>query len=245
MKRLCSSGWAIAGSLTCIGSFFLSVTGALGEIPAVEIAPASPTITAAEISFQQIQESQQALLKATEQLRLEAAAAWKSNTDLIARRIDHLHQSLDAEHEREWESILRTHQLALGVASVIAGVTLIGLLLSALLQVRAIHKLTNAVNAALLALPPDTQLPAAIARIEKQLEELERTLASPPEPTANEVTQLAHAPAARGPRMALSIGGGDALSFLPTDIKPGPRKSLLARLRKMFPAFRPRPHSPM
>ncbi len=242
MKRLFPFRWASAGALTCCGSFFLSIASALAEGPTFERSPVpQPTATTpAEPPWQQLLESQQAILKAAEQFRQEVALTSKHQADLVARRIDQLNQSFDSERDREWESILRTHQLALGVASVIAGVTLLGLLLSALLQVRAIRKLTDTVNASLLVGPNDTHLLDSVARIESHLLELERSLAAPPEATAKEIGRTEGSSSTFKPRMALSIGAGDALNFLPTEIKRGPRKSFIARLRKMFPIFRSR-----
>lgn len=242
MQRLISFGWASAGSLACTVGFFLFITGALAQSPAPDPASAPPpAVTApAEPPWQQLLEAQQAILKATEQSRHDAALAAKNQADMIARRIDKLNLSLDSERDREWESILRTHQLALGVASVIAGVTLIGLLLSVLLHVRAMRKLTAAVNASLVVGPPHTHLLESIARIENQLLELERSLASPPEPEAKDAAHMERTAEVSKPRMALSLGEGDALNFLPSEIKRGPRRSLLARLKKLFPHLRHR-----
>jgi tetratricopeptide (TPR) repeat protein len=138
-----------------------------------------------ELAIQQIQEQQQATLRAVEQARQEAEAAAKRNAETLAARIKELEAGVNEARAREIDALQTAHRYTLTIVGVVAGVGFLGMLAVALLLLRSMNRRTVLApgiglageTTALATLDPARQSTARfranLHRLEQRLEELE------------------------------------------------------------------------
>jgi tetratricopeptide (TPR) repeat protein len=170
------------------------------------------------LALQQLQEQQQATLRAVEQARQDSEAAAKRNAEALEARIKQLEAGVNEQRAREIDALQTAHRYTLTIVGIVAGLGFLGMLMVALLLLRSMNRRTvlgptvglSADTTALATLDPAQQstarFRASLNRLEQRLEELEGTTqdveAKPVE--ARPAADLAG-------RIALLIGKGQAL----------------------------------
>jgi tetratricopeptide (TPR) repeat protein len=170
-------------------------------------------------TYQSLQEQQQATQRAVEQARQEAEAAGKRNAEALETGLKRIEQGLNAQREREIESLQNSHRFALTLVGVIAGAGFLGMLVVALFLLRAMNRRVAMMAPAMMAenslsLTPvdpvrqsNARLRASLDRLENRLTELETTTQSTESELAEEVRPVADIAG----RIALLLGKGQAL----------------------------------
>jgi tetratricopeptide (TPR) repeat protein len=140
-----------------------------------------------ELAFQQLQEQQQATLRAVEQARQDAEAAARHNAEVLEARIKQLEEGVNEQRAREIDSLQTAHRYTLTVVGIVAGLGFLGMLMVAVLLLRSMSRRPvlaptagfTADTMALATLDPAQQsnarFRASLHRLEQRLEELEGT----------------------------------------------------------------------
>jgi len=271
-------GFCGAGLAACVGTLCLQPqpgpsqnvralpeTDQINTTESPRVQPGSPTL-------QQWEDQHQSTLAALERLNRSTDAALKRNHELLGEQVGQLGQSIAAQYEREFESLQRANQRAWTLMLAALALALGGVAALAVLQVRALNRLTGLLLAGPVAVAaqslsmkmPDgaTALisnhsgePAAdgfllaLDRLDRRLAEVEKINTA--RQIALENNQAAQAPSAgakqllksnlpqpgKYSRIALTMGEGQALGFLPEEKRAGrPRRQidLFLPLKKLF-----------
>ncbi len=142
-------GFFGAGLAACVGAFCLQPLSGLSQntralhesdqINATESSrpqPGSPTL-------QQWEDQHQLILGALERLNRSTDAALKRNSEMLGQQVSSLGQTIVAQYEREFASLQRANQRALAIMLVVLALALAGISALAILQLRALHRLTG------------------------------------------------------------------------------------------------------
>jgi tetratricopeptide (TPR) repeat protein len=161
--------------------------------------------------LEQLQEQQKNILRAIEQVRRDAEAVARQNSDSITGRLSAIEQSLSNERQHELEALHKWNLLTLLAVGGFASLGFLGLLLVAPSLVRAMNRMSDAattlrvpehfrlglpapdsIEQALLPSPALAQSTArfleALERIERRINHLESTVQAPQLPATNGVT---------------------------------------------------------
>jgi tetratricopeptide (TPR) repeat protein len=183
-------------------------------------------------AYLKMQEQLHATLLAVEQSRQESSYESRTNSDLLAARLEALENSLARQREQQWETVRSSnHMMTLMAASVI-GLGLIALAFTALFQSRGMNRLAQIATSlsqeratATLALPHSAEplllangamptqrtLLATVDQLQQRICELERT--ANPELPFSDLPSVSASEEARIPRN----GGGPILEHRPHD----------------------------
>ena len=140
MHRL---GRTLAGSTAALfvaASTVLAQTNATSAVGTNPPPDAAMTARHATPSYEELQQQQQATLRAIEQTRLDAEAAAKRNSEALDTRLKQLEDSATAQRERELEALRSTNQFTLILAALFAGVGFCGILVVALFLLRTMSR---------------------------------------------------------------------------------------------------------
>ncbi len=271
-------GFCGAGLAACVGTLCLQPqpgpsqnlralpeTDQINTTESPRAQPGSPT-------FQQWEDQHRSTLAALERLNRSTEAALKRNHELLGEQVGQLGQSIAAQYEREFVSLQSANQRAWTLMFAALALALGGVAALAVLQVRALNRLTGLLLAGPVAVAAQSlsmKMPdgatalisnhsgeptadgflLALDRLDQRLAEVEKSN------TARQITlensQAAHAPAAgakqllkpnlpqpgKYSRIALTIGEGQALGFLPEEKRAArPRRpiDLFLPLKKLF-----------
>ena len=97
-------------------------------------------------SLQQMREEWLMAFRASEKARQEADAAVRQSADATKARLNLLEQSLQAQTQREMETIKNWNRLMLIVGASLGGVGLLGLVFIAYFLMRTMHRLTDVMS---------------------------------------------------------------------------------------------------
>lgn len=158
-------------------------------------------------SHLQLQEQLHSTLLAIEQARTEATLATRTNSDLLAARLEMIEQALQQQQEQQRLATQNSNKTLVVMVGVFVGVGFLTLLFMALFQLRGMNRLAEiatglpshagalgASSLQLLAAPGDAgpgRLHGVIERLEKRIGELELTTHSP---GGQSLTLLANGP---------------------------------------------------
>jgi len=171
------------------------------------------------LALQQLQEQQQATLRAVEQSRQETEAAAKRNAEVLESRIKQLEEGVNQQRAREIDSLQTAHRYTLTVVGIVAGLGFLGMLMVALLLLRSMNRRPvlaptiglSADTTALATLDPARQssarFRASLNRLEQRLEEREGTAQDVEVKPVEEERPTADPSG----RIALLLGKGQAL----------------------------------
>jgi tetratricopeptide (TPR) repeat protein len=176
---------------------FLDLESQSNDLPQEPAMPAMVVTNPVAVpneALARLAEQQAAALEMISQLRREAEAAAKRNADELTTRLNSIEKALVAQREREAEALRSTNRLTLIVAITFATVGFLGMLMTAVLLVRAMNRFANfasVINAvqplgggqahAMLdagdaSLIPAPTLPSSSGRFLKTIEKLEQRI---------------------------------------------------------------------
>ena len=175
-------------------------------------------------NYQDLQQQQQAALRAIENARLDSEAAARRNAEAMEARLKQIEEVVTTQRERELATIQGSHHTTLVVVSIFAGVGFCGMLLFALALLRSLNRRASAAMAVPVGMPlgpgyaagalgaGDTSLavtdPArqsttrflgAVERLEQRIRELETSTDLSPAPAAADARTTAAEPAGTVP----------------------------------------------
>lgn len=231
--------WIWAGAIACVMGVCAPPTGRTAETSEPPAAAATTNqvtdskniwLNLAAQSIQQLNEQQQALMRAIEQTRTETEASSQKTTEAMNARLKLLEQALADQRAQALAAMQSSHQLTVIVVGLVAGIGFGGMMLFAVLFVRALNRRANLAGASTLPVPyghgfgvpvgPVEQatgsLHGQIDRVQERMNQLEAMADAPPpaapgEPATPEQAPSAHAPLEREARVGLLVGKGQAL----------------------------------
>ena len=142
-------GFCGAGLVACVGSFCLQSNPALSQnvrtLPEAEPFNTTESLRAqtGTPTLQEWEDQHQSTLAALERLNRSTEAALKRSHELLGEQVGQLGQSIAARYEREFASLKRANQLAWTLMLAALALALTGAGTLALLQVRALNRLTG------------------------------------------------------------------------------------------------------
>ena len=215
--------------------------------------------------LRQLQEQYQAVLTALQTLRQEMQSESERRATSMTAQLTLLRQDFAAQHELDFQAMHRSNQTTLTIVLVMIGILALGVMFIALVPLRMMNRLAarvadsptgltlaaeDAYQAAFTPLErSSTRLQSSVQLLEQRLLELELRATHPPSagPAAPSDAPGRFAdprPVPKAPatsRVSLTMGGGEALMFLPQDVRAPKVRSHLTLLQKIKQVFKPSP----
>jgi hypothetical protein len=245
-----------AGLLTCLGSLSVAPLHAAGEppIPATETNAAPALNAAVGEALRQLKEQQAATFQVLELIRGHTESALQHNAAAVSNQLAQLNTALARHSDRQIELMRAAESRTLRVTMLILLVVLIAAAALLLLAARTLRGIllrlpqqSPAMNAEPLAASgllrtsaleeaPDAAYTSALLEVEKRIEALEsKPSVTPPAqpPPVDSAPRIAPVSKPRSlPTLALALGQGEALMFLPRERDQG-----VGRVFTMFGRF--------
>jgi len=245
MRMRLQCGLIEAGLAACISSLCLSPSPGLPQ-DRRETATANGTNLSDTAAVQRIELQQRAILDAVERIRDDSHAALNRYTDAMLTQFNVLQESFAAQQVRDMEAVARLNRFTQNVVEIIIGATVLTVLTMAWIPLWATNRMAKKIldigraRAAIPAglavpMPERLRIESAIERLEERLLTLE---AHPAESAAIGMEECEVQPTQQTrsskleptPRVALTVGEGSALVFLPHEVQSPPA----GRLRRQF-----------
>lgn len=241
-----------AGLLTCFSPFTVFAGTESAEIAATVPNPALSNALPATLldeAIRQLKEQQSSTTQTLDLIRRDTESALQHNARAVSNQLTELGRTLVRHGAQQFELMRAAEQRNLRVIAAILGVILFAGSVVVWLAVRTLNRLSNhSMPAALLpvgeATPPSHTLieSAATTAYSTALGEVERRVSNLENQRAARVTTTGSpqplAPKPRlAPRLAMTLGSGEALVFLPgEEPKPLTRRlrQWLGRMRGVF-----------
>lgn len=217
-------------------------------------------------SIQQLQEQCQSALMAIEDLRLQTESNMNLHAARLVTQLVGMNQDFVSQHNSDMMTIRRANTQTLTIVLLVVGMLAMGVIFIALVPLRMMNQLAarvaatppgpdprgviEAYQAAFTPLEQSSaKLQSTVLSLEKRLRELEhRSVQTEPPPAKAEVSPKKAAGVAASshaasksshpPRIALTTGHGEALSFLPQDVRVMKLRSYLTLLQRIRKALR-------
>lgn len=224
-----------AGLLTCLCSLSVSPIGVAGEIPAPQVSPDTNTSAAAipvEEALRQLKEQQASASRALEMILDHTETALHRNAITVSNQLAQFSGALADYSDRQFQLMRSTESRTLRVTLLILLIVVLTAAALLLLAARALRSLTHRFSApaaagpfgmeppagpqALLDQVSDSAYTAAILEVEKRIAALEQRQTHVPadQPGPRPASSAKLKPSAP---LALALGSGEALMFLPRD----------------------------
>jgi HAMP domain-containing protein len=248
MRISLDGGLIEAGLAACISSFCLTAFSASPEIvaeqPPLSIAPTE--IPAVE----RLQQQQQILFDAVERIRENSDLALQRYTDAVLTQFNLVQEHFAAQEARNVAAAQRLdNRIQVVLAVMIAGMIL-SLLVIAWIPLWATNRMTRriielsrargtlSVQQPSVNVPEQLEVESALNRLEERLLSLENgTGHAAPEPPASEPALTSRT--SMTPRVALAVGEGSALMFLPHEVQATRWLGFRSHWKKLWTRGRP------
>jgi hypothetical protein len=214
--------------------------------------------------FRQLQEQYKSAQASIEMLRQETQSEIERRATSITAQLTLLKQDVGAQHDLDWQAMRRSNQTTLTIVLVMIGILALGVMFIALVPLRMMHRLAarvaaspteltlaaeDAYQAAFTPLErSSTRLQSAVQMLEQRLVELETrstpphtSPAAPSDAPAKPSDSRSASKTPSTPRVSLAMGGGEALMFLPQDVRSPKARPHLTLLQKIKQVFKPSP----
>ena len=253
-----------AGLLTCLGSLSVTPLRAAGEIP-VHAAEtnATPGLNAAmEDALRQLKEQQASTFQVLELIRGHTESALQHNAAAVSNQLAQFNAALVSHSDRQIELMRSAGSRTLRVTMFILLVVLFAAAALLLLAARTLRGIVlrlprhspaaipepkaggGLLRPAAVDEAADFAYSSALLEVEKRIEALEnKPSVKPPAQVAAQVAPLASAPRTAAPSkpranatLALALGQGEALMFLPREQAPGVGRvfTMFGRIGQLF-----------
>jgi len=140
-RRNCQAGWVLPILLAAF-SFTPTIARSAETNSASNTANAIAINTLLE-SNEQLQEQQQAVLRALDQARSDAEALAKRNNEAVDARLRRIEDSVNVQRERELANLQQSHRFTLIIVGIFAGVGFFGMLFFSVFLLRTMNRRTE------------------------------------------------------------------------------------------------------